>query len=480
MTKYFPLVYVLLLILLFCFSSAQESFQDWLKNEQDQFQSYIEEEDRQFADFLKKEWIELQAMQGITPDSIPKPKITPLAEPQPAPPVSNPEDIIKLPPKRKVLPIEIPKITPVPSLPTLRFSFLGHILELPYDPKISNWNLAFPLDKNDFSKTWTCLCQAESKSILNELQILQKDLNLNSWGYYQLCQQFSKQLFKNKSQQALLLSWFLLIKSGYDIKIAYNINKLHLLAVVDAALYSTPFLEIKGKRYYIISLEKGVKNVGSLFTYEGQYQNKLSALSIYMPSMPRVAGKSIKKNLLLQNKSQRTDIPITLNNTLIDYLKFLPQMEYKIYFSAEPRDTLVNEILSAFQQILIDKSKEEAVSILLHFCQKAFEYQTDQQQFGFEKPMFAEETLFYPASDCEDRSILFAWLVKELVNLEVIGLDFPGHVATAVHFPDNINGDKIVFQNKSYIICDPTFINANIGQCMPNFKNVNPTIIQWQ
>ena len=45
-----------------------------------------------------------------------------------------------------------------------------------------------------------------------------------------------------------------------------------------------------------------------------------------------------------------------------------------------------------------------------------------------------DEPLFYPYSDCEDHSVLFAYLVRELPGLEVIGLDYPGHVATAVRF----------------------------------------------
>lgn len=83
----------------------------------------------------------------------------------------------------------------------------------------------------------------------------------------------------------------------------------------------------------------------------------------------------------------------------------------------------------------------------------------------------------YPYSDCEDRSIFFANLVRHLLGLNVVGLDYPGHIATAVKFDTPVPGDSITYQNARYVICDPTYINANLGMEMPNFKDIQPTVI---
>ena len=40
-----------------------------------------------------------------------------------------------------------------------------------------------------------------------------------------------------------------------------------------------------------------------------------------------------------------------------------------------------------------------------------------------------------------------------------------------------VRGDFVTDGNVRYIICDPTYINADIGMAMPRFKNVNPEII---
>jgi len=108
--------------------------------------------------------------------------------------------------------------------------------------------------------------------------------------------------------------------------------------------------------------------------------------------------------------------------------------------------------------------------------QTAFHYKTDHEQFGKENYLFIEETIFYPSSDCEDRSIIFAWLVENLINIKVIGLDFPGHVATAVLLEKPI-GSTIKHGQDLYTIADPTYINATAGKRMPKYENNEPKLI---
>ena len=124
-------------------------------------------------------------------------------------------------------------------------------------------------------------------------------------------------------------------------------------------------------------------------------------------------------------------------------------------------------------------SELEAVNFLLRFVQTAFDYKTDDQQFGKEKYLMLEETLHYPSSDCEDRSIFFSFLVKNLLHLDVVGLDYPGHIATAVKFNSDLSGDLISYNGYNYLICDPTYINANAGMVMPQFKNIEPKVIKF-
>ena len=103
--------------------------------------------------------------------------------------------------------------------------------------------------------------------------------------------------------------------------------------------------------------------------------------------------------------------------------------------------------------------------------QNSFQYKTDLPHFGREKPLFPEETVYYPYSDCEDRAAIFAYLVKNLTGLKIVGVDYPGHVATAVKFNNYQLGSRITHNKEVYTICDPTFVGATAGLEMPEFHN---------
>jgi len=112
------------------------------------------------------------------------------------------------------------------------------------------------------------------------------------------------------------------------------------------------------------------------------------------------------------------------------------------------------------------------MNFVLHFVQKSFEYQIDDQQFGREKVMFAQETLYFEKSDCEDRAILFSYLIKELFGVGVIGVKYKDHMTTALNVP--MEGDLVRAGSRKFVVADPTYINATIGQSMPQYKSLRP------
>ena len=132
---------------------------------------------------------------------------------------------------------------------------------------------------------------------------------------------------------------------------------------------------------------------------------------------------------------------------------------------------------SVIRPLISEKTNKEKIDVLLDFIQQAIPYQTDQEQFGKEKYMFAEECLFYPYSDCEDRTVLLAQMVKHYTNLPSIAVEFPEHVALAVDLGEDGQGTFIRHKGKKYIICDPTYINAKSGMLPDEFKDVKPKIV---
>ena len=116
--------------------------------------------------------------------------------------------------------------------------------------------------------------------------------------------------------------------------------------------------------------------------------------------------------------------------------------------------------------------------MLLDFVQYAFQYATDQDQFGYERPLFGDESFYYPKNDCEDRAILFSILVRDLVGLDVALVHWPGHLGAAVAFDEQVEGDYFLLDDQRYTVCDPTYIGAKIGMTMDVFKNTEVKLIK--
>lgn len=91
--------------------------------------------------------------------------------------------------------------------------------------------------------------------------------------------------------------------------------------------------------------------------------------------------------------------------------------------------------------------------------------------------MFSEESLFYPYCDCEDRSILYTRLVRDLLGLRSILVLYPGHLACAVQFKEQIEGDYVSLSGNRFTITDPTYIGAKVGRAMPDMDNKTATVI---
>jgi hypothetical protein len=191
---------------------------------------------------------------------------------------------------------------------------------------------------------------------------------------------------------------------------------------------------------------------------------------------PKFANSNFTKTLNFNN----INYSLQANKNLIDFYETFPCVDFAIYASAP-----LNKIFlqSAKEQILpkiSGKSQEEAVNFILHFVQYAFQYKTDDEQYGYEKWNFAEETFVSNYSDCDDRAIFFAQIVKNLLGMKVVLVHYPQyHLATAVKFDNQqINGTYITIDDSKYLICDPTYISASIGMAMPQLRDIQIEVIK--
>ena len=153
---------------------------------------------------------------------------------------------------------------------------------------------------------------------------------------------------------------------------------------------------------------------------------------------------------------------------------------WAMYANMPMEEELRSNLYPALRMYLLGAEDLQAVNTLLNWVQTAFVYQYDDSVWGGDRAFFPAETLYYPGCDCEDRSILFSRLVRDLLGLDVVLLYYPGHLAAAVAFKQPVNGDYLVYADKRYTVCDPTYIGAPVGRTMPNMNNAEAKIIPLQ
>ncbi|MDQ7042261.1 MAG: hypothetical protein Q9M34_01880, partial [Sulfurimonas sp.] len=206
--------------------------------------------------------------------------------------------------------------------------------------------------------------------------------------------------------------------------------------------------------------------------YKQNYPNANRALDLGLYELPNFKKNLEYKTLSFKQFGKVYSTSFSYDKNLIDFMASYPQADYETYFNAPMSLETYEQIATDMKKYLNNKHSSEAINFVLNFVQKAFVYERDQQQFAKEKVMFPNETLYYDKSDCEDRAILFAYLVKKLFKVSVVGVKYKDHMATALYIP--MRGDSVKVGGRKFVIADPTYVNANIGQSMPKYKSIIP------
>jgi len=471
------------------FAQTLDEFEQWKKQEREKFQKFKDERDKAFTDFLRKQWREMQLMQGLVPDDKPKPVKAPVYKPPadtPETPTSDDSKIIKEIPIPKPIQDVKPdlKEKPIPEVQkkgkSLNFTFFEASLTIHYDEGLKA-PLSNTIAKEAISAFWEALSCSNYDGCITQAQYYKEQMKLNDWGYCLLLHKIGEGIYQGSRNQSHLFIWFVLSKSDYMAKVGYNQNQVYLLLPSENTLYGTPYFTYgdDSNRYYVVSLDgKSNPELGTVHTYDGTYPGADKLIDLTVDSSPNIGNTLADKTLKFNYKGKDYVLSVKFDRNAVDFFEDYPHTNFEIYFDAPLSPEASLSLLTELKPIIEGKSEVEAVNILLRFVQTALAYKIDQEQFGREKVLFPEESIFYKYSDCEDRSVLFAYLVRNLIGLEVVGLDFPGHIATAVKFNTDVSGDYVMHQNQKYIISDPTYTNANVGMCMPQFKNATLSVIR--
>ena len=455
----------------------EDAFNAFVNRNQQQFNRFADSINRQFAEAMEANMRTFTSEQPKV--RAPKPKPVKLPEfkkddipdlpiQEPQKPMPEPQQPEPQPTPTEEVPANAdePASLPAERLNWMEFKLFGENIQLyrkPFPEKLSG------ITAKEVSNFWIQLSECDYGPMLEACRDARANRGFNDWAVYQLVLELARQTYPLQYNEQAVMAVFLPNQLGMEAKVGFGNAHLFCLLAVEQQLYGVSFVDIEENRYYTFEVDpKFAKREGSFSfrTYDVPFPKPTHGLDM---NMPQPLKSSEFPNII--------DSAINISTNMIELFGTYPQVDITVYANARPSTVFCQSVEQVFQPYLKSKTPLEAVEYLLSYIQYSFEYATDGEQFGYEKPFFCEENYYYPQNDCEDRSVLFSFLVRHLLHLDVVLIDYSGHIATAVHFPTDVKGESVLHNGKCYVICDPTYIGAPVGTEMPGFTAADRTVV---
>ena len=483
--KSFLLISLLFGLSMFTSSAQTDDFyaqyEKFSKHAKAEYEDYRAQCNAEYVKFLERAWKEYKVL-----PSIPRPKD------EVVPPTIMPRQDKNKKQAKEILIENV--VSPILSLPqpkpispiyendkveekNFSFSYMGTTCEVRL-PKDLNIRMS-GCESCMIATIWKQLATNAMDNTIRDFLALRLKMQLCDWAYLNLIDTFAK-AFCGHGNEAVIMAAFIYSQSGYKMRLGRDCEKLYLLYGSKHGIYEKGYIVIEGINYYPLD-DKVERMEISDFSFPQE-----QSMSLYIENAQKftIRPSAIRKLASEQYHDVTIDSQVNLN--LIQFYNTYPSSEvngnfmtcWKMYADT-PMDESVSQMLYPDIKNKIEGlSDVQAVNQILNWVQTAFQYEYDDKVWGHDRAFFAEETLYYPYCDCEDRAILFTRLVRDLLGLKCILVYYPGHLASAVCLKQQVNGDYISLDGDVYTICDPTYIGAPVGITMPEMDNRSAKVIK--
>lgn len=457
----------------------KESYEEFRKAAIDEYTTFRRQANKEYAKWMRYAWEKHTSLPVV-----PKPKDDNLPPIQfdkgDSKPIKNTPIPIEVVPTPIIdpqpLPIEPIKEVPDPSPSVCKFQFYG------LDCKIRfNESQKFSLSSlgNEFiAAQWNIMSDKIYDNTIRDCLEYRITHNLCDWAYIQFLDKLATSVLTSKSEQNLLIA-YLLSQTGYKIRLAKSENILYFLYASPHYLYDLPTFKIDNAFYYGYNCDET-----RLEIFNMAFPNE-QLMSFWIPKAQQLGINLSEKRTISSQHYPDIKVSVNVNTDLVEFFNTYPtsiiddnfMTRWAMYANTPISRNIRENLYPHLQKLLGNDGQLASVNKLLNLIQTGLVYEYDDKVWGHDRAFFSEETLYYPFCDCEDRSILFSRLVRDLLGLDVILVFYPGHLATAVAFTENVSGDYILYNNKRFVISDPTYIGAPVGMTMPEMDNKTAKII---
>lgn len=320
--------------------------------------------------------------------------------------------------------------------------------------------------------TWRLLSRVRLNNTIRDCLEARLRYNLCDWAYLQLLEELSNGLCTDKNGATMLLA-YLFCQSGYQMRLAIDGSNIVMLYGSRHRLYDRSYYTLGGLCFYPLGSSAYSLNICDI-KFEGE-----TPMSLLIPGEQKLGGEMTAAQNRKAKRYGEMDITSSVPEKLLQFFEKYPPSEidsnpmtrWAMCANTPLAQQTKDLIYPQLRKALHGHSPKEAANALLNWVQTGFVYEYDNKVWGHDRAFFAEETLFYPYCDCEDRAILFSRLVRDLLGLDVALIYYPGHLAAAVAFGEETGGDAVMIGGRKFTVCDPTYIGAPVGMQMPNLNH---------
>ena len=459
----------------------RKMYEDFKKEAKANYDDFRKKANARYAEFVERAWKQFHALPAL-----------PKRQDETVPPVvladedkNKPIESTPIPIKDVVTPPEPEPqpepVSPIKEQPIVEESKVGFVYCGTECKVRFSDNDVFRLggcDNETLAEAWTMLADGKYDNMIIDCLALREKMQLSDWAYLNMLVNMAGACL-GESNEAVLLAAFAYCQSGYRMRIGRADDKLYLLFASTHSIFDKPYYDIDGEKFYPLNCDVDQMQIcGASFPNE-------QSLSLYVPKRQLFAVDETQARTLTSERYSDMKFSVSVNKNLIDFYNTYPtstvddnfMTRWAMYANTPMEKEITERLYPVMKEKLKGLGQLDAVNKVLNWVQTAFVYEYDNKVWGGDRAFFSEESLYYPYCDCEDRSILFTRLVRDLLGLKCVLVYYPNHLASAVCFTENIEGDYITLDENRYTVCDPTYIGAPVGLTMPDMDNKTASII---
>ena len=377
------------------------------------------------------------------------------------------------------------------------FSFYGTMMRVRWG-NASNFKFA-KMSNKDLANAYRTFSGRGYQNLLYDCLKLRDEYALCDWAYYKMLEKLSETACGKGTNEATFLKGVLYGQSGYMMRFAIDrkTNRLYLLCRMTGGAYDYPYYMVDGKVFYVF--EKLEKGSTSLEYCPKEYAGE-QEMSLEINQIPNLV-KTLTAEKKVHSSNNVIQVQFKTNKNLIDFYNDYPtsfkdnnfMTRWAYYANTPASEEMQNFVYPQLREKIKGIPPVSAVNMILSWvrplseiesrdipkdAQVGFPYGYDNEIWGCDRAFFADETLYYPFSDCEDHAILFSRIVRDLLGLDVVLVYYPNHLATAVKFDTEVKGDAILVDRQKFMVCDPTSYRGKVGVTMSQFEDTDPKQIK--